>query len=74
MSAIILAAVLFLAIMAVGTLLGMRLWAKPKEAIERVTSTGVEIPKRCLFTPAWSSAIYSTAWARTCRLRPKTSP
>ncbi len=43
MTTIILAAVLFIAITLVGTLLGQKMWAKPKEAIERVTSTGVEI-------------------------------
>lgn len=43
MSSILLAAVLFLAITAVGTILGLKLWAKPKEAIERVTATGAGI-------------------------------
>jgi len=52
MSALVLAAVLFIAITAVGTLLGQKLWAKPKEAIERVTSTEVEMAEEVPVHPS----------------------
>lgn len=55
MTPILLAAVLFIAITAVGTILGMRLWARPKEAVERVTSSGVELVDE---TPVHPSLVF----------------
>lgn len=49
---IVMAVVLFVAVTVAGAMIGMRLWVKPKEAIERVTGTGPVVAEEVPLHPS----------------------